>query len=168
MADPELESMAKMNDALETLSEEQRRRVLLWALDKFQVPLGNSIKVVNSKESVPRQLGSTEFADLASLFEACDPTSDREKALIAGYWLQLSSSGKEWDTESANEELKELGHGINNIALAVHGLKPKFVLQTKMQSEDGKKRKQYRLTTLGMKKVRDMISGATAKEEELG
>jgi hypothetical protein len=173
MADLELESMAKMNDALEALTEEQRRRVILWAVDKFQVSIGGRAPALSVKDAAsvsstisPSAQGSLEFSDLAGLFEVCNPKSDREKALVAGYWLQISANGKEWDTESANEQLKELGQGVNNIALAVHGLKPKFVLQTKTQGDDGKKRKQYRLTTLGIKKVRDMISGASTKEEE--
>jgi hypothetical protein len=174
MADLELESMAKMNDLLEVLTEEQRRRVILWALDKFKVSIGSTTRPLGLKDSstaINRELtsnpqGLPEFSDLAGLFEACSPNSDREKALVAGYWLQLSSNGKEWDTENANEQLKELGQGINNVALAVHGLKPKFILQTKTQADDGKKRKQYRLTTLGIKKVRDMISGASAGEEQ--
>jgi hypothetical protein len=165
MADLELESMARLSDALEPLSDEQRRRVMLWAFDKFQIPHSSAPKQVAQGDShVPANPG--EFEDLASLFEACDPKTDREKALVAGYWLQNSANGKEWDTENANEQLKELGHGIKNISLAIHGLKPKFVLQTKTQGADGKKRKQYRLTTLGLKKVRDMMLDKPQDEHE--
>ncbi len=67
-----------------------------------------------------------------------------------------------FDSQSANTALKNLGHAIANITMALGALikqKPALVLQTKKSGKSRQARKTFKLTVAGIKAVEDMING---------
>jgi len=58
--------------------------------------------------------------------------------------------------------LKNLGHGIGNVTRACSALiaeKPALLMQVKKAGSTKQARKQYRLTTAGIQRVREMLAG---------
>jgi hypothetical protein len=104
-----------------------------------------------------------KFGSFADLFNAAQPTSNANKALVAGYWLQVYQSQDDFDAQSANKELKNLGEGIGNITIAASSLKsqkPALVIQLKKSGKSQQARKTYKVTVAGIRAVESMISGA--------
>lgn len=100
------------------------------------------------------------FTTFAELFDAASPTSNGEKALVAGYWLQVCEGAEGFDSQSANKELKHLGHGLPNITAALETLKktkPSLVLQLQKSGKTQQARKKYKVTVAGLKKVEEMV-----------
>jgi hypothetical protein len=105
---------------------------------------------------------ATEFEDFASLVDATHPETDPMRALVAGYWLQVCKGGPSFDAQSANTELKHLGHPSSNITMALGALinqKPSLVLQLRKSGNTKQARKSYKITESGIRKVRAMLSG---------
>ena len=119
---------------------------------------------VDSHDSPPA-LPSTStrtFVDFADLFGAADPSTHAEKALIAGYWLQVCQGAESFDSQSANKELKNLGHGLPNITHALTSLKetkPALVQQLRKSGSSQQARKTYRVTVGVIDKVKGMVNG---------
>ena len=165
----ELAAMQKVNQVLGPLDAAARQRVIAWASDLFGIsvnrrdvhrfPGDSSITAPNREEVSP-----SEFSDVATLFVAANPTTGAEKALVVGYWLQVSQGREDWDGFSVNTELKHLGHGLKNVTDALDSLieqRPQLVIQTKKSGKSKQARKQYRLTVEGVKRVSQMLSGAS-------
>jgi len=59
-----------------------------------------------------------------------------------------------------NASLKDLGHGLSNVTVALDGLKdekPALILQLKKSGTSKQARKTYKLTVEGAKRVRQML-----------
>lgn len=167
--DAEFSAMQNLFVALEPLETEARSRVLGYVVARLGINLraggtrsngdkdSSSIAAeVNRGDVSPR-----DYASLAELFDATQPKSNADKALVAGYWLQVCQGAETFDGQSANKELKHLGHGLTNITNAVDSLKgqkPALALQLKKSGTTQQARKVYKITAAGVKAVEDMIS----------
>ncbi len=172
MPDPEIEAMATVADALLDLDEGARERVLKWAAARYAV----KIKVTGpgAGEETPENLegagGADEDSDasyehFAELFDAASPKTNEDKALVAGYWIQVLEGNEQWSSSSLNSQLKNLGHAIPNITMALSAnmnKQPKRVIQLKKSGSSRQARKTYKVTTEGIKVVSQMLTPGAA------
>jgi len=162
-ADAEIDAIQTALKAFETLDEEGRRRGLAYLQSRLR--LSSTAKAEESVRDERRHhdepTTSTGFKTFAELFEAAQPNTNGDKALVAAYWLQNDQS-ESWDSQSANKLLKDLGHGLINITKAFDGLKaqkPALVLQLKKSGTSQQARKIYKVTKAGLDTVEAMIRG---------
>jgi len=159
MPDPEIEAMAKVAEAVEVLDEESAQRVLRWAVARFAPTLpspGARGAGVTSAYELPAD-------DFASLYNAASPANEREKALVAAYWLQRDQGAPDFPSADANSLLRDLGHAVGNITREFDRLqaeKPQLVIQTRKSGSSKQARKLYRITTAGRQRVSEMIEGS--------
>lgn len=138
--DPEVTAIGKVNEALAGLEPAIQQRVLRWAADRFNLTLPQTKKAVADGNKGKQEEADEEeseapgtFSDFAALYDASNPTTEADKALVAGYWLQVIQGNADWGGFSANKELKNLGHGVQNITFALGALidsTPRLVMQT--------------------------------------
>ena len=124
------------------------------------VPEGDEDAEVQAIEK--RQQDATKYNSFAELFDAAQPKSNGDCALVAGYWLQVCQGAESFDGQSANSALKNLGHGLTNVTNAVDTLKnqkPALALQLKKSGTSQQARKTYKITVAGIKAVEAMIRG---------
>lgn len=169
--DPEVVAIGKVNAALAKLEPVIQQRVLRWAADRFGLALpkgkpsngsGRADAAAGDEEEDATN-GAATFTDFASLYEAAAPSSDADRALLAGYYLQVIQENKDWDGFSANKELKHLGHGTTDITGKLDQLinhKPQLVIQTRKAGTTRQAKKKYKVTGEGIKRVRQMLDGA--------
>jgi len=143
--------------------------VIRYILERFNLVglSGTSKKPAKGTEGVSDADTPTEFEDFASLVDACNPGTDSLRALAAGYWLQACQGAQNFDAQSANNELKNLGHPSANITMALGALikqKPSLVLQLRKSGNTKQARKLYKVTEAGIRAVKTMISGSGGSE----
>lgn len=160
-AENEIKAMSAVSIALEDLESDARARVLHWAISHYAI--------VSAVQKAPPTQGlsyngaaaplSGQHTTFAELFDAAQPTTEREKAMIAAYWLQVCQNAESFQSQSLNDLLKNLGHGIGNITEALNQLKndrPALLLQLKKSGSSRQARKTYKLTQEGSKRVEAM------------
>ena len=173
----EFSAIRVVHDALEPLEEEARARVLTYitSLLRIEVKLAsgrNSTPGSNSDASVDEEdaivaaeeaaKGAPTYSTFAELYAAASPTSNGEKALIVGYWLQVCQNAENFTAAMANKELTHLGHKVANITDAIDQMKnqkPMLILQLKKSGSSRQARKLYKVSHEGVKRVEGMISG---------
>ena len=159
----ELDAMKTMARALSPLDEAARTRVIRWAADRFaernvQSPHTGST-APNRREDAPAPQGA-EFAEMADLFSVAAPRTDAERVLVVAYWHQVHEEQADIDSYSVNRDLKNLGHGVSNVTRAFSALigqRPQPVVQTRKGGTSKQARKRYRLTTVGISRVEEML-----------
>jgi hypothetical protein len=169
MADAELDAMAAVSTALEGLEATARERVLLWAAAKFEVGLGSTPR---GAAGLPPALfdsgsGSQEFQEVSDLVDAAQPSNGPERALAVGYWLQELRGRESWTGADVNSALKNMGAGVANVTATLNSLKarkPALVMQTGKSGRSQQARKSYKLTTAGLREVREMIAKVANSE----
>lgn len=155
-SDPEIIAMGEISRALDKVPEDARSRVLNWIVQRY----GSKRDISLNTGSVPTNASLPGFSDFASLFHAADPKGQTEAALVSGYWLQVCNNQNEWDSLSANSELKNLGQPMANITETLTRLmksNPRLVMQTAKSGSAKQARKKYKLTLQGIKKVQAML-----------
>jgi hypothetical protein len=166
----EIDVMKKVAEALASLDDDARQRVLKWTNDRFgftpsvnaRSPSRIQASSISSEErgtSGDSTNGSTT-GDLAEFFTSALPTTQSEKALVVGYWFQVLQGLADLDSQQINTELKNLGHGVSNITRAFDELintRPQVVIQTRKSGTAKQARKKYRLTAEGISRVKQMI-----------
>lgn len=165
----EVDAMRAVASALDPLPEESRGRVIAWAASRYGVRVhggaatGSSGACGGAAES-SGSAGSTaivsSFGTLAEFFDAADPQTDSQKALIGGYWLQKHDGMATFDSGAVNRELKHLGHAIGNITSAFDDLidqKPALAVQTAKSGKAKQARKKYMITKAGEKFIEQML-----------
>lgn len=156
--DPEITAMATLKGALEPLDEEVRLHVIRWVNERFGGGKGRGIQ---GQANVDR---GDEFEEIETLFNAANPRTGAEKALVGGYWLQEIRREDGFESAKVNSELKNLGHGVGNITRAFDDLKKqKMAMQVHKSGKTKQGRKKYKITGDGIKKVKNMISGEPEK-----
>ena len=153
--DLELDAMASVTTALKELDEQTAARVLRWALDRFHV------STKENKEANGEEEPGLNFKELPVLYDAANPTTDAEKTLVVGYWLQQIEENENFDAQSVNSKLKHLGHRVGNITRAFDALKdenPRLVLQIEKSGSTKQARKKFKLTVEGIRKVKNMLN----------
>ena len=161
--DPEVKAMADIVAALQGLDEDSVGRVLRWALQRFKI----SAKVPSGKESAQGDTngdnGAEEkpvFKSFHELYDAANPSSGADKALVAGYWFQVLKGQEDLDSQHLNKELKNLGHTSTNITRdldALIGRSPRQVIQVRKDGKTKQARKRYKVPREGIKAVEKML-----------
>lgn len=173
--DPEIVAMSKIGAALTELKgSEAVARVLRWAVEKYRprptLPPGRAQNVpsqdiddIIDTLSPPRD--PREFQDFPALFAAAAPSTEPERALVAGYWFQVVRSQDDLHGQQLNDELKNMGYKVGNITDALSSLierRPALVIQTGKSGTSRQARKKYRLTTEGIRAVEHMLDQQVA------
>lgn len=168
--DVEFAAMQSVYEALEPLDDDARSRVVEYITHRLEIATSAprhqrqvGHKVDDGAEEVDATVASApKFGSLAELHDAAQPRSNAERALVAGYWLQICEGADSFEGFSANQGLKNLGHGVSNITNAIDSLKaqkPALVLQLKKSGTSKQARKTYKVTHAGIMAVEAMISG---------
>jgi hypothetical protein len=165
----EPEVMSKVAALLEPLDGPARSRVLAWVIGALNV------------QGLPRDLGgqpagkatvqapSLEIGQLNSFpefFHAASPKSEKEKALVAAYWIQHNSGVEQFGSQDVNTELKHIGYGVGNITDALTQLineRPSAVIQLKKAGSSKQARKVYKVTDAGSRRIVELMN--SSKEE---
>ena len=156
----ELEAMRAVAEALAGLDSDSTRRVLGWALERFGV---SATQASRGASSVPghHPAGDPALQDLPDLFAIAQPSDGPAKALLAGYWLQAIKGNEDIEAQTLNSELKHLGHRLPNVTSTLSLLmnqKPALVVQTRKTGSNQQARKRYRLTSEGIRRVRQLLT----------
>ena len=162
-SDPEIEAMSAIVSALEDLEEEQVARVLNWAQQRYtgrQPSVGPS----ESERVVPDDIQESSvacgFAEFHDLFEAASPDTGLDRALLAGYWLQVAKGQDTFGSGPLNRELKHLGYPASNITRDLNRLmnrSPKLVMKVRKEGSARQSRNRYKLTSSGIDAVSQML-----------
>lgn len=178
MPDAEIEAMGKVAEALGELEEGAQGRVLRWAAERYgvaptparhkggageggQVDLqedrGENTDEDQSGGPVGNGSGdSKEFEHFAELYDATDPTTDAEKALVASYWVQFIKGKPSFGSRELNAELKDLGHAVSAINKSMTQnmkKKPALILQVSRGGGSPQAQKKYKISEAGKKWV---------------
>jgi hypothetical protein len=170
-ADGEFAAMHTLYEALDPLDDEARARVVGYivarldiVLDQRNVAFTGGVTATSKELEAAlqkEQATAPKFGSFAELADAARPQTLADRALVAGYWLQVCQAADSFDGYSANKALKDLGHGIANITMAIDALRsqsPALALQLKKSGTSRQARKTYKLTVAGIKAVESMIS----------
>jgi hypothetical protein len=163
-AEKEIKAMGTVSSALEDLENDARVRVLHWAMSRYGIADGGHKIPKMRINSFEEKAG--EYTTFAELFDVAKPHTEREKALVAAYWLQVIENTESFQSQSLNDLLKDLGHGIGNITEALNQLKndrPALLLQLKKSGISRQARKTYKLTQVGTRRVEAMMQGGLAE-----
>ncbi|WP_429815823.1 hypothetical protein [Ensifer sp. B1-9] len=174
-ADAEFKAIQTLYSALTPLEREAQARVVNYVTSLLQISVQPTASVKSasphdveqvdqnfSDDTSATNTGIDNYSTIAELYDAAQPKSNADKALIAGYWLQFCQGAENFDSQSANKELKHLGHGLANITAAIESLKnqkPALALQLKKTGKSQQARKVYKITVAGIKAVQGMIDG---------
>lgn len=169
MADKELGAMAKVAEALGGFADDEAvivERILRWANARY---LGHDIENFDPADAnrTRRQHNRAdgdehqsddepEFNDVADLYHAVTPKSDIDRALTVGYWFQCVENQIDFGSQQVNSVLKQLGHGVGNITVALGSLmkrSPSLIMQTAKKGKSKQARKRYKLTTAGTREI---------------
>lgn len=164
--DPEVNAMQAVATALEALEQGAQARVLEWAAKRYGIALPKAPGRIGEKSD---DQSDREFDSFVDLFDKAGPKSDPERALVGGYWFQVGNATESFTGQQVNDALKDLGHGIGNITVAISSLqdrKPALVRQVSKSGRSKQARKTYKLTSNGIDVVERMISGGGAAQEE--
>jgi hypothetical protein len=115
----------------------------------------------------PARTTQGDYEDLADLYNAANPTSDVQRALVAGYWFQVVEGNTTFASQTLNTALKDLGHGLSNITKALTALqqqRPALASQVKKAGKSRQARKVYKLTRAGITEVERMLAGDFAAQ----
>jgi hypothetical protein len=163
MEDAELIAIKTIYSALEPLDEAARRRTLAWVADRLEITRAPSAGNGAGHGSVAEDEGGVQFSNVAELVDAAQPSTGAERALAVAYWFQVIEGREGWSGGDVNSQLKELGHGLANVTVALNRLmnrKPSLVIQTARSGRSAQSRKTYKLTSAGLRKVQTMLAGA--------
>src|SRR6266508_795043 len=143
--DSEVIAIGRINEILTGLSSDQAARVVRWAAERYGIALGAIVG-----DDGAEQAGVwTDLDSIGRFFEAADPQTEQERALIVAYWHQVMRGCQGLDALQINGALKHLGCGAKNITRALQGLmlrEPPLVVQTRKAGSTRQARKTYRLT----------------------
>jgi hypothetical protein len=169
----ELNATRTVYETLKSLDGEAQKRVLDHVSGLLDVKRDARRQVVRQQDpsngeqqddaDIQREEKTApKYSTFAEVFDAAGPETQSQKALIAGYWLQVCRGAADFDGFSANKEMKQLGHGLQNITVAIEALKnekPALALQIGKSGKSRQSRKTYKLTVAGIKSVEEMING---------
>jgi hypothetical protein len=167
-AEKEIEATLATYKALKALDEDARERVVkhvtgMLGINAALKPANEASDDAQDDDRAPQQSnGAPNYETFAELFNVADPQTDADKALVAGYWLQVCKSAENFDGQSANKELNHLGHRLANITVALSSLnsrRPALAIQLSKSGSSQQARKTYKLTVAGVDAVKAMLNG---------
>ena len=167
----ELEVMGKVAKLLEPLEAAARSRVLGWVISALDVRgtsgIAAGLGAANRRAGLGDSSGAM-FSTFADLFHAASPQTEKEKALVAAYWIQSASGNDQFVAQQLNTELKNIGYGVSNITDALNQLiadRPNFVIQLSKSGNSKQSRKTYKITDAGMRRVSEMLDASAGDEK---
>jgi hypothetical protein len=159
--DPEIKAMSDIAEALDGLDDDVAARVLRWAIERYKVsPAGRPARETSTELSQDQV-----FSEFHELFDAANPSSTPDKALVGCYWLQVVCGEDTIESAALNRLLKDLGHQSKNITRDLDSLiarSPRLVIQVRKEGTTKQARKKYKLTKEGEKTVQAMLTANTA------
>jgi len=160
----EFKAFKAVHDALEPLDEDARSRVVksVATLLAIDAPLAAEQEEIEENQTVSNDNIQRSFSNLAELFGDTNPKTNSDKALVAGYWLQVEGGSDNFTSQVVNRELRNLGHKIDNITAAIAPLqnsKPQLIFQLKKSGSSQQARKTFQLSDAGVKRVVEMMKG---------
>jgi hypothetical protein len=174
--DAEFEAMRTVFDALNPLPEDARLRVVNYTLSRLNIQAttksagqtnrgsdGKRDDDAGETSDESSKDGEPQYSTFAELFDATQPTTTADKALVAGYWLQVCQGNESFTGLQVNNELKHLGHALPNVTNAIESLKgqsPALALQLKKSGNSQQARKTYKITVSGIRAVEGMANGS--------
>jgi len=167
IAKEEVEATKTVLDALADLPREAAIRVIAAVSTLLGVSLPSADRSLRSAgpaaggAPLPTQAQPGEFPDLASLVAAARPVDGPERALVVAYWKQVREEQPEWTAQWVNTELKHMGERLPNVTATLNLLKerkPALVMQVKKAGNSRQARKQYKLTSAGVRQVEQMLA----------
>jgi hypothetical protein len=168
MKDPEHEAIGKVIEALDGLDAELQDRVIRWAADRYGVTLGAKPRLSGSTGDGGGAGGGipSDYEDVGDLVAAAAPSTDEDRALVIAYWLQELREEKQptFTGQQVNTELKNLGHGTDNITAVIGRLvatSPQQMLQTKKTGSNRQGRKTFKVTKAGKRRVQELLDGSS-------
>ena len=147
-ADTEFAAIQSVFRALEPLDPRSRERVFEYIAARLGI---SAVRRARSSSSAGDEENGgepileedlapePEFATLADLHDAAGPGLDKDRVLVAAYWLQVCKGEENFVGYSVNKALKDLGHGVSNVTGAFDALrrqKPALVLQLKKSGQE--------------------------------
>jgi len=162
----EIEAMRKIAEALTGLEVDEIRRVLQWVNAKYSYEEMVSLALKPDQRNISNQDHEPpeKSHSPGQLFASVSPSTDSEKALVIGYWLQYHQGVEEFESAKVNSNLKQLGHQISNVTRAFTHLQsrdPQLAIQTKKSGRTQQARKKYQITDAGKRYVEDMLRKKT-------
>lgn len=171
-AKQEFDAISAVHAALLPLDAEARGRVLTYIASLLGIASHISVKgpamgVDSDEDGGTGEDGNTDrgkkrkFDSFAELFDATNPQTQTEMALVAAYWLQVVGSNESFEAQSASKELNNLGHKLANITKSLTELKnlrPAYVLQLKKSGTSRQARKTYKVSVAGIRRVEEMMN----------
>lgn len=157
----EIRAMEQVAGGLEAVDGGARLRILRWAIHRY----GGDDALEIATEDDQGRIG---YSDFVGLFDAANPTTGVESALVGGYWLQAVEGADDFQSQQVNDALKDLGRGVANITDALAKLerrRPALVRQVAKAGRTRQARKRYRLTTAGLEEVARMLSRLREQDE---
>ena len=162
MDDRELNAMNQIVNALENLEDEVIERILKWTAQRYSAKILSPFEKNVADTTKQAELNKDAFPGVADFFDKAKPRMGYEKVLIVAYYLQKIDGKEDLDAQSVNTELKNLGHGVQNITEAFSVLinrKPSLAMQTRKTGSAKQGRKKYKITIEGLRKVERMVTG---------
>src|SRR4051812_41768732 len=108
--DKETRAISEVVNVLGSLESAERVRVIRYVAERFEIQLGGISKTrppdgESSEQGRDGHIQGTtangDYADFASLVDACDPKTDSQRALVAAYWLEVCQGGSNFDSQAA-------------------------------------------------------------------
>lgn len=173
-ADAEFAAMHAVYSALQQLTPEAQSRVVNYIVDRLDLSAPTRKGKTQKDVEQPEEDGEEQeavgaemavpitFKTFAELYDAAQPQTTAQKALLAGYWIQVCQGNETFDGHRANKELNHLGERIPNITNAVASLnaqKPSLAIQIKKSGNSQQARKTYKVTVAGENAVKAMLNG---------
>ena len=138
----EFEAIKAVHAALEPLEADARNRVVTYIASLLSIDASTFVgrageadsDLDDEVEGDAEEINSPAptYSEFAELYEAADPSSNGEKALAAGYWLQICQGADSFTGFEANKMLTDLGHRVGNITDAINTMKdrkPSLIMQ---------------------------------------
>jgi len=156
----ELDAMRRVAALLEPLDAAARSRVLAWIVSALDIRLVEIGKARPSKTASTEESLESVFSTFAEFFHATRPKTEREKALVAAYWIQKSTGIDQFVSQQVNTELKNIGYRVSNITDALTQLiadRPSLAIQLTKSGQSRQARKTYKVTDAGVRYLRAML-----------
>lgn len=165
--DNALSAFNSICDVLQPLDDETRSRIVKSIVMFFNIDSHTDSRLASDTIGTSTEYVSPDninlYSTFAEFYAVVKPSTNADKALVAGFWLQIYQEGLGgFRSREANKELANLGYSINNITDALSTLintNPQLVLQVKKSGKSKQARKTYKLTEAGINRVKEMIDG---------
>jgi hypothetical protein len=162
----EIEAMKAVANAIKDLDEAARARVLSWLAGRYNIQAAGANSPDAQRTASASNKKQDSGTDLPTTFAAARPESDTDRVLVAAYWFQVIKGKPDVDSQEVNSELKQLGHGVENMTRAFYHLmaaKPQLVIQTRKSGKAKQARKKYRVTEAGIAHVNQLITSKSVQ-----